>query len=78
MLSEELGLSVGQQAEIRPILQQMMDARQKVMQDESLSSEAREQKQKALHEKADKQARKFLNDERKKKLDQHAGSHGSV
>jgi hypothetical protein len=48
----------------------MLDARQKVMQDGRLSAEAREEKQKALHDKADKQVRKFLNDDQKKKLDQ--------
>ena len=69
-LSEKLDLSLDQQAEIRPILQHMLDARQKLMQDSSLSNEAREQKHKALHEKAVKQARQFLNDDQKKKLDQ--------
>jgi hypothetical protein len=70
MLSEKLSLSVDQQAKIRPILQQMMDARQKLMQDSSLSTEAREEKEKTLHEKASKQARKYLNDDQKQKLDQ--------
>jgi hypothetical protein len=70
ILSEKLDLSADQQAEIRPILQQMIDARQKLMEDNSLSKEAREDKQRTLHEKADKQARKFLNDDQKKKLDQ--------
>lgn len=40
------------------------------MQDSSLSDEAREEKQKGLHDKADKQVRRFLNEEQKKKLDQ--------
>jgi Skp family chaperone for outer membrane proteins len=69
MLSERLDLTAGQQTKIRPILQQMLDSREKLMQDSSLSSEARAEKQKSLHDAADKQARKFLNDEQKKKLD---------
>jgi protein CpxP len=70
LLSEKLGLSIDQQAKIRPILQQMFDTRQKLTQDNSLSNEAREEKERTLHEKASKQARKFLNDDQKKKLDQ--------
>lgn len=69
-LSEKLDLTADQQAKMRPILEQMFDDRQKVVQDTSLSSEAREEKEKALHEKADKQARKFLSDDQKKKLDE--------
>lgn len=69
-LSDRLGLSADQQAEIRPILQQMLTAREKVMQDSSLSNEERQQKQKDLHDKADKRVRKFLNEEQKRKLDQ--------
>src|SRR5579871_3405376 len=55
-LTELLALSADQQTEIRPILQQMLDARQKVMQDNSLSDDARQEKLKAVHEKADKKA----------------------
>ena len=69
-LSEKLDLSADQQLKIRPILQQMLSAREKLMQDSSLSSEARQQKQKTLHDKADKQVRKFLSEEQKRKLDQ--------
>ena len=70
MLTEKLDLSVDQQAEIRPIIQQMLDARQKLMQNSSLSDDARTEKERALHEKAVKKARRFLNDEQKNKLDQ--------
>jgi Spy/CpxP family protein refolding chaperone len=69
LLSEKLDLTVDQQAKIRPILQHMMNERQKLMQDSSLSEEAREQKMRAVHDKADKQARKFLTDDQKTKLD---------
>jgi hypothetical protein len=75
VLSETLDLTADQQNEIRPILKQMMDARQKLMQDTSLSDEARHQKEKTLHEKADKQARRFLNDDQKKKLDELEQQH---
>lgn len=69
MLSQSLDLSADQQAQIRPILKQMLDARQKLVQDTTLTDEARQEKEKALHDKADKQVRKLLNDDQKKKLD---------
>jgi hypothetical protein len=68
-LSEKLDLNAAQQAEIRPILQQMLTGREKLMQNSTLSDEERREKQKALHDKADKQVRKFLNEEQKRKLD---------
>ena len=67
-LSERLDLSADQQVKIRPILQQMLSAREKLMQDSSLSNEARQQKQKTLHDKADKQVRKFLTRSRRESL----------
>jgi Spy/CpxP family protein refolding chaperone len=70
LLSEKLDLTGGQQAKIRPILQEMHDSTQKLMQDESLSREERTGKIKACHDKADKRARQILNDDQKKKLDQ--------
>ncbi len=81
-LSERLDLSADQQVKIKPILEQMLARREKIRQDGSLSNEARQEKQKALHEKADKQLRQFLNEEQKRKLDQleqepHPGMHGN-
>ena len=81
-LSERLDLSADQQVKIKPILEQMLAAREKIRQDGSLSNEARQEKEKSLHDKADKQVRKFLSEEQKKKLDQleqepHRGMHGS-
>lgn len=70
MLSEKLDLTVDQQAEIRPILKQMLDARQKVTRDSSLTDDARQEKERSLQEKAGKQVRRFLNDDQKKKLDE--------
>jgi len=75
MLSEKLDLSADQQDKLRPILQNMLDERQKVMDDQSLTSEERAEKQRALHEKADHEARKFLSDEQKKKLDDLEAQH---
>ena len=81
-LSERLDLSADQQVKIKPLLEQMLAAREKVRQDASLSDEARQEKQKSLHEKADKQLRQFLNQEQKRKLDQleqetHPAMHGN-
>jgi Spy/CpxP family protein refolding chaperone len=70
MLSEKLDLTSDQQAKIKPILQEMQDSTQKLMQDESLSREERMGKIKACHDKADKKARQILNNDQKKKLDQ--------
>lgn len=70
MLTEKLDLTTDQQTKMKPILQRMLDGREKVIQDASLSSEQREQREKDLHDKADKQARTFLNDDQKKKLDE--------
>jgi len=81
-LSERLELSADQQVKIKPILEQMLAAREKIRQDDSLSSEARQEKEKSLHDKADKQVRKFLSEEQKRKLDQleqepHPAMHGN-
>jgi Spy/CpxP family protein refolding chaperone len=80
MLAERLELTDAQQAKARPILQEMTDANEKVMQDENTPREERMAKMHAQHMKADKQLREFLTDEQKKKLDQlerepHPGSH---
>ena len=75
MLSERLSLTTEQQDRIRPILQRMFDGRQKLMADTSLSDEQRHEQMKALHDKADKQARQYLNDDQKKKLDELEAEH---
>lgn len=75
MLSEKLDLTVEQQRKLRPILQNMLDERQHLMQDQALSAEQREDKQRALHEKADREARKFLSQRQKKKLDELEAQH---
>ena len=69
-LSERLDLNADQQVKIKPILEQMLAAREKIRQDRSLSSAGRQEKERSLHEKADEQLRQFLNEEQKRKLDQ--------
>jgi hypothetical protein len=75
--------SADQQAKIKPILQELDDATQNLVQDESMSREERTGKVTASREKADKEIRKIRNDEQKKKLDQleqepHSELHGNL
>jgi hypothetical protein len=70
VLTEKLDLSGDQQAKTKPILQEMQYATQKLMQDESMSRDERMDKVKACRYKADREVRKILNDDQKKKLDQ--------
>ncbi len=74
-LSEQLNLTSEQQDKLRPILQGMFDGQQKIMADTSLSNDQRHEQIKALHEKIDKQARQYLNDDQKKKLDELEAEH---
>jgi len=83
MLSEKLALAADQQAKARPILQEMRDGVQKVMQNQKISDDERTSKLRACHLKADKKMREILNDDQKKKLDQleedaHMDLHGNV
>jgi Spy/CpxP family protein refolding chaperone len=83
LLTEKLDLTADQQASIRPILQEMHDGTQKLMQDQSLTREERLEKVRPLRMKADKQIREVLNDDQKKRLDQleqepHPELHGNV
>ena len=70
MLTERLDLTADQQVKLRPILKEFLDGRQKLINDQSLSEEERHEKIKALHAKADKQARTICTDDQKKKLDE--------
>jgi hypothetical protein len=68
---------------IIPILQELHDVTQKLVQDKSLSREQRLAKVRPHRYKTDKQIRKILNHEQKKKLDQlehesHPELHGNV
>ena len=69
-LSERLDLSTAQQAKLKPIIREIRDDADKIMQDDKLSTPERKEKMHACHDKADKKAREFLTDDQKKKLDQ--------
>ena len=82
VLADKLDLTSDQQDKAKPILQEMQDATQKYMQDESMSRDERRDYVKASRYKADRKLRQILTDEQKKKLDQieeewHSGSHGN-
>jgi Spy/CpxP family protein refolding chaperone len=83
VLTEKLDLTGDQQSRIKPILQELHDATQKIAQDKSLSHEERLAKVRPQRYKADKQIREFLSDDQKKKLDQylqgpHSEMHGNL
>ena len=83
VLTEKLDLTGDQQARITPILQELHDATQKIVEDKSLSREERLAKVRPQRYKADKQIREILSDDQKKKLDQylkgpHPEMHGSL
>jgi Spy/CpxP family protein refolding chaperone len=83
VLTEKLDLTGDQQARITPILQELHDATQKLVQDKSLSREERLAKVRPQRYKADKQIREILSDDQKKKLDQylqgpHSEMHGNL
>jgi hypothetical protein len=83
VLNEKLGLTAKQQAKVNPILQQLHDATEHVMRDQTLSREERLAKVRPQRQMADKKVRTILNDEQRKKLDQyeqgpHHEVHGNV
>jgi Spy/CpxP family protein refolding chaperone len=83
VLTAKLDLTADQQARITPILQELHDATQKLMQDKSLSREERLAGVRPQRYKADKQIREILSDSQKKKLDQylqgpHSEMHGNL
>ena len=79
VLTEKLDLTVTQRAKVRPILQKLDDATQKLMQDERLSREERLAKVRPQRKQADKKIRALLNDDQTMKLDQYlAGPHGEM
>jgi hypothetical protein len=83
VLTEKLDLTGDQQARIIPILQELRDTTQKLVQDESMSREERLDHVRIWREKADKQIREILSDDQKKKLDQlerepHSDLHGNL
>jgi Spy/CpxP family protein refolding chaperone len=83
VLSEKLNLTSDQQTKIRPVLQELHDSAQKLMQDQSLSQEERRARHKAHMEIADKKVRDVLNEDQTKKLDEleqesHVDSHSNA
>ena len=83
LLTGRLDLTGDQQAGIKPILQELQDATQKLLQDESMSPPERMDNVKTLRFQADKQIRKLLNDDQRSKLDQlerepHPELHGGL
>jgi Spy/CpxP family protein refolding chaperone len=75
-LSEKLNLTAEQQEKARPILKEMQEDMQKVMNDTSLTPEQMHEQMRPLHQKADRKLREFLTDEQKKTLDEmEAHSH---
>ncbi len=83
MLTGKLDLTGNQQARMKPILQTLHDATEKLLQDKSLSREERLDKARPHFYQADKQMREILSDDQKKKLDQyeqepHPEMHGNL
>ena len=75
LLSDKLALTVDQQDRARPIIAEMQDAMQKVMDDASLTEEQKHAQMHSAFMKADKEMRPFLTDEQKTKLDEMEKEH---
>ena len=73
VLTEKLDLTTTQRAKVRPILQKLDDATEKLEQDGRLSREERLAKVRPQRQQADRKIRALLNDDQKKKLDQYLG-----
>lgn len=83
VLNEKLGLTMKQQARVKPILQQLHDATENLMRDHTLSREERLARVRPQRQIADRKMRTILNDEQRKKLDQyeqepHPEVHGTL
>lgn len=79
VLNKKLGLTAKQQAKVKPILQQLHDATENVMRDQTLSREERLARVRPQRQMADKKMRTILDDEQRKKLDQYEqGPHREV
>jgi Spy/CpxP family protein refolding chaperone len=82
-LTTTLDLTDDQQATIKPILQAVHDATEKISQDQSLSRDERLARVRPIRMKAHDQISALLNDEQKKKLEQymqgpHPEMHGNL
>jgi hypothetical protein len=83
VLTDKLDLSADQRAKIRPILQRLHDFTEKVVQDPSLSHEARLAKVRPERYKAHDDIGALLNDDQKQKLEEylkgpHPEMHGNL
>jgi hypothetical protein len=83
VLTAKLGLTGQQEAAITPILGQLHDETLKIVEDESLSHDARLDKVRPWRYEADRRIRALLNDDQKKKLDEylrgpHPEMHGGL
>src|SRR5260370_18531329 len=79
VLTEKLDLTGDQQVKIKPILAELHDVTQKLVQDENMSREERLSKVRPQRHKADKKIREILTDDQKKKLVQYLhGPHGEM
>jgi Spy/CpxP family protein refolding chaperone len=83
VLTEKLGLTADQRDKIKPILKDLHEATEKLMQDKSLSREERLTKVRPERYKADERIRAALNEEQKRKLDEyeqgpHSEMHGTL
>jgi periplasmic protein CpxP/Spy len=77
-LTQELGLSSDQQAQIRPLLVDRQQKMAALFQDQSLSQDERRQQMRSIAEMTHNGIKGFLNPEQKQKFEQmhHRGGHG--
>jgi len=80
-LSEQLNLTLDQEDQVRPILQEMHNSMSRAEQNQSLSDDERNAQKHAAFVKADREIRPILTDDQKKTLDQleeqmHPEMHG--
>ena len=83
VLTQRLDLTGDQPAKIKPILQELHDGTQRIVEDKSLSRDERLAQARPLFYKADQQMRAILSDDQQKKLDQyeqgpHPEMHGDL
>jgi Spy/CpxP family protein refolding chaperone len=71
VLTQKLDLTADQQPKVKTILQELYDATQKIMQDETISRDQLLNKVRPLRMNANSKIREILSDEQKKKLDQY-------
>ncbi|HEV2492469.1 MAG TPA: hypothetical protein VG204_05280 [Terriglobia bacterium] len=83
VLTEKLDLTPAQQAKIKPIMQELHDFTEKLMQNKNMSREERLRNVRPRRYAADKSIRQVLNEDQKKRLDQylqgpHPEMHGDL